>query len=160
MDTLDILQRVIELDPEEVETDPVRPHLSIDFKTSKGREIFILKNSDISRGDGSFVDVVLAVCCVAYCTEVPKDEDELDKFSDPNGKIAVAYTVWSNGWRKGAGRDIIFNIRDEFKLDKSIERLITLSPLTDMAKKFHLKNGAVLLNHNETSYNFEYELPK
>ena len=81
MDTLDILQRVIELDPEEVETDPVRPHLSIDFKTSKGREIFILKNSDISRGDGSFVDVVLAVCCVAYCTEVPKDEDELDKFS-------------------------------------------------------------------------------
>ena len=92
MDTLDILQRVIELDPEEVETDPVRPHLSIDFKTSKGREIFILKNSDISRGDGSFVDVVLAVCCVAYCTEVPKDEDELDKFSDPNGKIAVAYT--------------------------------------------------------------------
>ena len=55
MDTLDILQRVIELDPEEVETDPVRPHLSIDFKTSKGREIFILKNSDISRGDGSLL---------------------------------------------------------------------------------------------------------
>ena len=57
-------------------------------------------------------------------------------------------------------RDIIFKIRDEFKLDKSIERLITLSPLTDMAKRFHLKNGAVLLNHNETSYYFEYELPK
>ena len=55
--------------------------------------------------------------------------------------------------------NIIFKIRDEFKLDKSIERLITLS-LTDMAKRFHLKNGAVLLNHNETSYNFEYELPK
>ena len=27
-----------------------------------------------------------------------------------------------------------------------------------MAFKFHTKNGATLLNHNETSYNFEYEL--
>ena len=158
MDTLDILQRVIELDPEEVDVDPVRPHLSIEFRTSKGREIFGLMNSDIGRGDGSFVDVPLAICCVAYCNEVPKNEQELDDFSTPDGSIAVAYTVWSTGWRKGAGRDIIFAIRDDLMKVPGVERLVTLSPLTDMAFKFHTKNGAKLLNHNETSYNFEYEL--
>ena len=148
---MDILRTTNDID---VTQDAVRPHLSLDFRTSKGRKIFILEE---------FIDdesIPMAYCCVAFCYAVPTNEEELEKYSIPDGKIAVAYTVWSNGWRKGAGRDIIFKIRDEFKLDKSIERLITLSPLTDMAKRFHLKNGAVLLNHNETSYNFEYELPK
>ena len=39
-----------------------------------------------------------------------------------------------------------------------VDRLVTLITLTDMAFKFHTKNGHTLLNHNETSYNFEYEL--
>ena len=158
MDKLDILQKQTELDPEKVDVDPVRPHLSIEFRTSKGREIYGLMNSDISRADGSFVDVPLAICCVAYCNKVPKTEKELDNFSTPDGSIAVAYTVWSTGWRKGAGRDIIFAIRDDLKNYPNIKRLVTLSPLTEMAYKFHIKNGAFLLNNNETSYNFEYDL--
>ena len=158
MDKLDILQKQKQLDPMKVGVDPVRPHLDIVFRTSKGREIFGLMNSDISRADGSFVDVPLAICCVAYCNEVPKNEQELDDFSTPDGSIAVAYTVWSTGWRKGAGRDIIFAIRDDLMKVPGVDRLVTLSPLTDTAFKFHTKNGATLLNHNETSYNFEYEL--
>ena len=90
--------------------------------------------------------------------------------------------IWSNEYCSTNGIFIYFNLKnvriekyfnkikcvfennkenqDMITYIKSIERLITLSPLTDMAKRFHLKNGAVLLNHNETSYNFEYELPK
>ena len=45
---------------------------------------------------------MIAVCCVAYYAEVPKDEDELDKFSGPNGKIAVAYTYGQMVGEKGA----------------------------------------------------------
>ena len=92
MDKLDILQKQKQLDPMKVGVDPVKPHLDIMFRTSKGREIFGLMNSDISRADGSFVDIPLAICCVAYCNEVPKTQQELDDFSTPDGSIAVAYT--------------------------------------------------------------------
>ena len=46
----------------------------------------------------------------------------------------------------------------KIKKSNHLNRLITLSPLTDMATKFHTRNGATLLNHNETSYNFEYDI--
>ena len=59
MDKLDILQKQKQLNLLKVGVDPVRPHLDIMFRTSKGREIFGLMNSDISRADGSFVDVHL-----------------------------------------------------------------------------------------------------
>jgi len=36
--------------------------------------------------------------------------------------------------------------------------LITLSPLTEMAERFHVKNGAKLLKRNETTQNFEYDI--
>ena len=37
-----------------------------------------------------------------------------------------------------------------------IKRFVTLSPKTEMAKKFHLRNGATELQENETTVNFEY----
>ena len=37
---------------------------------------------------------------------------------------------------------------------------MTLSPLTDMAYKFHSKNGAKLVQVNETTQNFEYQVTK
>jgi len=41
-----------------------------------------------------------------------------------------------------------------------IERVITLSPTTEMAKNFHLSNGAVVYRINEDvdTVNYEYEL--
>ena len=32
-----------------------------------------------------------------------------------------------------------------------------MSPKTEMAMKFHLSNGAILLRENKETYNFEYE---
>ena len=44
------------------------------------------------------------------------------------------------------------------KKSNHLNRLVTLSPLTDMARNFHLKNGAKELQVNETSQNFEYDI--
>ena len=44
------------------------------------------------------------------------------------------------------------------KKSGNLNRLVTLSPLTDMARNFHLKNGAKELQVNETTQNFEYDI--
>ncbi len=44
------------------------------------------------------------------------------------------------------------------KKSSHLNRLVTLSPLTDMARKFHLKNGAKEISINEETQNFEYEV--
>jgi len=134
--------------------DPVRPHLSPQFRTSLGRESFVLWNKDASQ--------VRAVICCAYTNEVPITEFELDLFSQAAAadetippRIAVFYTVWS--YDRGAGRDIVFAARDHARDYRHCTRYVTLSPLTEMAEQFHLKNGAVLLDRGDTCQNFEYK---
>ena len=72
------------------------------------------------------------------------------------GDIAVAYTVWSK--KKGGGKRIVQEIFKMVKKSNHLNRLVTLSPLTDMARNFHLRNGAIELQVNETSQNFEYTI--
>jgi len=38
----------------------------------------------------------------------------------------------------------------------TITRFVTLSPKTEMARRFHLKNGAVVFRENEETVNYEY----
>ena len=124
--------------------DPVRPHIKADWRTSYGREVFVLDNN----GD---IDAVL---CVAYTDEVPKCEKDM---STPGLDVAVFYTVWS--YDKGAGREIVFEVAKQIKdTSPNIKRFVTLSPLTEMAKNFHLRNGAKFLNRHMDCQNFEYEL--
>ena len=44
------------------------------------------------------------------------------------------------------------------KKSNHLNRLVTLSPLTDMARNFHLRNGAIELQVNKETQNFEYEI--
>ena len=44
------------------------------------------------------------------------------------------------------------------KKSNHLNRLVTLSPLTAMAERFHLKNGAKLLQVNDDTQNFEYDI--
>ena len=44
------------------------------------------------------------------------------------------------------------------KQSSHLNRLVTLSPLTTMAERFHLKNGAKLLQVNDDTQNFEYDI--
>ena len=139
--------------------DPVRPELDVSFRTSNGRKIYGVKyNKEIH-----------AVMCFAFTNKVPKNVEELDKFSQDAylqstlrgqnvGQIAIAYTVWSK--KKGGGKLIVNEVFKKIKSSNHLNRLVTLSPLTKMATKFHSKNGAKLLQVNENSQNFEYEIIK
>ena len=105
--------------------------------------------------------------CFAFTNKIPKSVDELDQFSKDAflqsvqrdqkvGKIAIAYTVWSK--KKGGGKLIVKQVYKMIKKSNHLNRLVTLSPLTDMARKFHLSNGAIEISVNETSQNFEYKM--
>ena len=127
--------------------DPVRGHLPLAYRISNGREVYALQNED---------SIVQAVICVAYTTEVPTNEQELTEFSTPDGDIAIFYTVWS--YAKGAGRDMVLRAADHIKNNKNVKRYVTLSPKTEMAMNFHLRNGAEWVSENTESNNFEYTL--
>ena len=101
-----------------------------------------------------FENKIDAVLCVAHLNDIPINENEL--MSMEHGFVSVFYTVWSN--RKGQGRQVLFDTMDLLKKQNPIsQRYVTLSPKTEMAMKFHLGNGAVLLRENEETNNFEYE---
>ena len=150
---------LVELKECNTKEDPVRPELDNIFRRSYGRKIFGVK----------YLGEIHAVMCFAYTNQIPKNVDELDKFShdaflqsaqrDQNvGQIAIAYTVWSK--KKGGGKLIVKEVFKKIKKSNHLNRLVTLSPLTEMATKFHKKNGAKLLRVNEQTQNFEYEIIK
>ena len=123
-----------------ITTDPVRPHISAESRLLPARDIFHLDHQ--------------AYICLVYIDRVPADEECL--LSANCGPVAVAYTVWS--LQKGMGREIIFRTRDMIQESWRFKRLVTLSPKTDMAMKFHLSNGAELIDENISSNNFEYPI--
>ena len=150
---------LVELKQCNTEEDPVRPELDISFRTSNGRKIYGVK----------YKKEIHAVMCFAFTNKVPRNVEELDKFSQDAhlqstlrgqnvGQIAIAYTVWSK--KKGGGKLIVNEVFKKIKKSNHLNRLVTLSPLTKMATKFHSKNGAKLLQVNENSQNFEYEIIK
>ena len=137
--------------------DPVRPELDVSFRTSNGRKIYGVR----------YKKEIHAVMCFAYTNQIPKNVIELDKFShdaylqsaqrDQNiGQIAIAYTVWSK--KRGGGKLIVKEVFRMIKKSHHLNRLITLSPLTEMARNFHLNNGAIELQVNEETQNFEYKI--
>ena len=150
---------LIELKQCNTKEDPVRPELDNDFRTSFGRKIYGVK----------YKNEIHAVMCFAFTNKVPKDVVQLDKFSHDAflqstqrgqnvGQIAIAYTVWSK--KKGGGKLIVKEVFKKIKKSNHLNRLVTLSPLTEMATKFHIRNGAKLLQVNETTQNFEYTVYK
>lgn len=129
-----------------IKDDPVRPEIPVEFRLSNRSEVYILMEEDKP----------LAVLCVAYCDTVPTTCEEL--FSDPVELTAVIfYTIWS--YVAGAGRELVLNAAAEIKAQhENIKRFVTLSPKTEMAKRFHLKNGASIFRENPESVNYEYSI--
>ena len=124
--------------------DPVRPHLAADWRMRSGREVYALKEDN----------EISAVICVAYMDEVPTCEQDMKW---PGIDVAVFYTVWS--YKKGAGRKIVLETAKHIKkVHTNIKRFVTLSPLTEMAERFHLRNGATLLAKHPYAQNFEYKI--
>jgi hypothetical protein len=137
--------------------DPVRPELDNNFRTGYGRKIYGVKY----RGE------IHAVMCFAYTNKIPTSVEELEMLSTDAflqsalrdqkvGQIAIAYTVWSK--KKGGGKLIVKEVFKKIKKSNHLNRLVTLSPLTEMATKFHTRNGAKLVQINDTTQNFEYKV--
>ena len=149
---------LIELETCNTNEDPIRPELDVKFRTTYGRKIFGVK----------YKKEICAIMCFGFTNEIPKTINEFDLMTqdahlqsasrrDKNiGKIAIAYTVWSK--KKGGGKLIVKEAFKKIKKSNHLNRLITLSPLTDMARNFHLRNGAKELQVNEESQNFEYKI--
>ena len=149
--------KLVELKNCNPEEDPVRPELDNNFRTGFGRKIYGVE----------YQNEIHAVMCFAYVNEIPKSVDELEKLStdaflqsamrdQKGGQIAIAYTVWSK--KKGGGKLIVKEVFKKIKKSNHLNRLVTLSPLTEMAKNFHERNGAKLVQINETTQNFEYKV--
>ena len=150
---------LVELKECEISKDPVRPELDNIFRTSYGRKIYGVK----------YKNEINAVMCFAFTNKIPKTVKELDLLSKDAflqsanrdqkiGKIAIAYTVWST--KKGGGKLIVKEVFKMIKKSNHLNRLITLSPLTEMARNFHLRNGAKEIQVNDETQNFEYKIIK
>ncbi len=125
------------------EQDPVRPHIPHYMRLNRNRYIS-------GYGDPN---VPGAVVCYSILDFVPESEAEL--FYDDNIEydIACLYTIWSN--EKGAARKLVFEMLPYLK-SIGVKRIVTLSPPTDMAKRFHINNGAFTYRDNGHTVNYEY----
>lgn len=123
--------------------DPVRPSIPSSSRVHDHAEILVLIEEEKPA----------AVVCVAYLNEVPTTEGELGRVGE---NVAAFYTIWS--YAQGAGRRLIREARAHIELNRpGVSRFVTLSPKTEMARRFHISNGAHVLSDNETSVNYEYD---
>ena len=130
------LKKVTNQSQVQIKDDPVRD-VSYAFRTSQGRCIYTIPGK--------------AVVCIANTFKCPIDMEQLEIYSlSAADEFTIFYTVWS--YEKGYGLLIL----NELLQLLQTKRYVTLSPKTEIAKNFHLRNGAKLLAENKTSYNFEY----
>ena len=130
-----------------VQDDPVRPEIPLEFRVSASSEIFVWVDDQTG--------VPGAVVCVAYRDVCPSTVTELLTGSDHEPQVAVFYTIWS--YTSGAGRRLIRAAQAWIKSNRGhIQEYITLSPPTDMARVFHLRNGAGIFRVNGDTVNYQY----
>ena len=126
-----------------IKDDPVRPEIPIAARVNTHAEVFVLYVED----------AVAAVTCVSYCAGVPAAVSDLEL--NDVATTAVFYTIWS--YKPGAGRRLIESAQAQIKGSRpNIARWVTLSPKTDMARRFHLNNGASIYRENADTINYEY----
>ena len=128
-----------------IHQDPIRPYIPLEQRLGLNRDIFMLVDDN----------KVKAITCVSYQQNIPSSEQDL--FENKLAQVVVFYTIWS--YESGSGRQLIFDcVKRIQKTRPNIKRFVTLSPKTEMAKKFHLSNGAVVYQENAETVNYEYLL--
>jgi len=138
----DISHRLLEF----IKDDPVRPEIPTNYRVSDGRMVAALTDESADNPD--------AMVCVSFHDFVPAGVDDLSNVSEVP-TTAVFYTIWS--YKAGKGRDLLIQavkgIQEQYP---SVNRFVTLSPKTEMARRFHLKNGAIIFRENVETVNYEY----
>jgi len=129
---------------EYIKDDPVRPEISREFRVAKDRFVSALVD-----------ETPRAMVCVNLLDYVPTSVSELGESKSPT--VAIFYTIWS--YAPGAGVELLRATVSEIqRLFPTVTRFVTLSPKTEMARKFHLKNGAIVLQDNAETVNYEYKV--
>ena len=127
-----------------IKDDPVRPEIPTEFRVSDGRMVAALVNED--RPD--------AMVCVSFHDYVPANVEGLTQTTQVP-TTAVFYTIWS--YKSGKGQQLLIEaVKGIQKEYPSVTRFVTLSPKTELARRFHLKNGAIIFRENIDTVNYEY----
>ena len=124
--------------------DPVRPHIPHEQRFGANRQVLALTENN----------TVSAVVCARFCKGIPSSEQELlENVEEPD--TAVFYTIWS--YKPGAGQRLLQEGLKKLQAERpNVTRFVTLSPPTDMARRFHTKNGASIFRVNPDTVNYEY----
>jgi hypothetical protein len=143
-----MLQAITDLTEEIVQLlrdDPVRPEIPAEQRVNTNSRIYMLKDGDKTQ----------AVTCVKFLESIPEAVDDLVDLVE-SATIAVFYTIWS--YAPGAGRDLIREAQKSIEAEfPGIQTYVTLSPKTEMARRFHLKNGAGVYRENSDTVNYIYK---
>jgi hypothetical protein len=125
--------------------DPVRPEIPAEHRVNSNSRIYLLKDGEQTR----------AVTCVKFLDSVPAAVEEMSRVFE-SATTAVFYTIWS--YAPGAGRDLIMEAQKSIETEfPGIKTYVTLSPKTEMARRFHLKNGAGVYRENPDTVNYIYK---
>lgn len=130
-----------------IKDDPVRPEIPADFRVNENGRVFVLMDEEQQRP--------LAVTCVKFLEGIPASvEDLADRVVNTN--TAVFYTIWS--YAAGAGQRLIREAANYLEQNRpEVETYVTLSPKTELARRFHLKNGASVYRENPETVNYLYK---
>jgi len=126
--------------------DPVRPEIPAEQRVDEQGSVYVLKDE---------AGKPIAVTCVKFLEAIPESVNDLATLA-VHTSTAVFYTIWS--YAGGAGKDLIVAAQNEIKQSKpEVTTFVTLSPKTEMARRFHHKNGAKTYRENADSVNYLYE---
>jgi hypothetical protein len=128
-----------------IKDDPVRPEIPLTDRVNTNSRMYVLKNGDKTE----------AVTCVKFLNSIPEAVEDMAGLVE-SATTAVFYTIWS--YAAGAGRTLIQEAQKSIEAEfPGIETYVTLSPKTEMARRFHLKNGAGVYRENSTTVNYIYK---
>jgi hypothetical protein len=127
-----------------VKDDPVRPEIPREFRVNSNRLVAALVEDHAPK----------SMVCISLHDFVPEKVEDLEHTSSDPTTI-VFYSIWS--YKAGAGRDLLQQVLPELKkIYPGATTFITLSPRTEMARRFHLKNGAAVFRENPDTVNYQY----
>ena len=128
-----------------IKDDPVRPEIPLSDRINSNSRIYVWKQGEETA----------AVTCVKFLETVPAAVEDMAELVE-SATTAVFYTIWS--YAAGAGRVLIQEAQKSIESEfPGIQTYVTLSPKTEMARRFHLKNGARELRENPNTINYIYK---
>jgi hypothetical protein len=128
-----------------IKDDPVRPEIPLTDRVNINSRMYVLKDGDKTE----------AVTCVKFLNSIPEAVEDMAGIVE-SATTAVFYTIWS--YAAGAGRTLVQEAQKSIEAEfPGIDTYVTLSPKTEMARRFHLKNGAGIYRENSTTINYIYK---